>query len=143
MTMACQFLGNRVHVGAGIGLGVDVRSQLVDVNRSLAHRFALPPELFLLLPDLFALLWRPLGFGRAHLELTGSRRRGIGLLRCSEQQNRDEWDLDHRVLRKAGGDVCAMAGAKKGCPALARIKDSLLDGASQPIRPDERASRPS
>jgi hypothetical protein len=91
---------------------VDIASQVVDVNRSLAHRFVLSPELFLLLPDLFALLWRPLGLRRTGLELTGSRLQGIGLLRCSEQQNRDEWDHDHRVLRKAVGMSGAIAGAK-------------------------------
>jgi len=110
--MAGEFLRNRVHVRAGVGLGVNIARQIVDVNRSLARWFVLPPELFLLLPNLFALVWRPLGLRRSGLELTGSGLRGIGLLRCSQQQDRDEWDHDHRILRKEVGMSGAMAGTK-------------------------------
>ena len=84
--MAGQFLRDRIHESPGVGLGVDIASQIVDVNRPLARRFVLLPELFLLLLDLFELLGRPMGL------------RDIGLLRRSQQQRRDEWDRDHRVL---------------------------------------------
>ena len=89
--MAGQFLRDRIHVGPGVGLGVNIASQIVDVNRPLARRFVLLPELFLLLPDLFELLGRPMGL------------RDIGLLGRSKQQRRDEWDRDHRVLLTTPG----------------------------------------
>ena len=105
--MAGEFFRDGIHVSAGVGLGVDIAGEIVDVKCPLTHRFVLLPELFLFLLDLFLLRWRPLG-------PVGLR--SIGLLRCAHQQSRDEWDREHRVLLARFGCVVRWTGTGKWLP---------------------------